>query len=215
MAEAIAASQRCGSRRLGEWPVTMLGFLEFSLGNYEAAIETVKPLMPNAGGGPGLDGDHQRVLRAGRRRGVDPLGQARRGRADGRGCSSATANRLDRPWMKAVGARCRAMLLAAQGDVDGRQPRCRAGAHRARPAADAVRTCPHPAARRSAAAQAAPKGPGRNDSAGGAEDIRGLNIRLWADRARAELARADVGTRRMSSASARPSSGWPSWRPQV
>ena len=43
--EALAASERCGSRRLGEWPVTMLGFLEVSLGNYEAAIETLKPLM--------------------------------------------------------------------------------------------------------------------------------------------------------------------------
>ena len=38
VAEAIAASERCGSRRLGEWPVTMLGFLDVSLGNYEAAI---------------------------------------------------------------------------------------------------------------------------------------------------------------------------------
>jgi DNA-binding CsgD family transcriptional regulator len=28
-------------------------------------------------------------------------------------------HRLDRPWMLAVGARCRAMLLAAQGDIEG------------------------------------------------------------------------------------------------
>jgi DNA-binding CsgD family transcriptional regulator len=28
-------------------------------------------------------------------------------------------SRLDRTWMLAVGARCRAMLMAAQGDVDG------------------------------------------------------------------------------------------------
>ena len=27
--------------------------------------------------------------------------------------------RLDRPWMLAVGARCRSMSLAARGDVDG------------------------------------------------------------------------------------------------
>jgi hypothetical protein len=45
VAEATAASERCGSRRLGEWPVAMLGFLDVSLGNYEAAIETLKPLM--------------------------------------------------------------------------------------------------------------------------------------------------------------------------
>ena len=43
--EAMAASERCGSRRLGEWPVTMLGFLDVSLGNYEAAIGTLAPLM--------------------------------------------------------------------------------------------------------------------------------------------------------------------------
>ena len=48
---------------------------------------------------------------------------------------------------------------------------------------------------------AAPKGPSRNDSPSGVEDVRGLNIPLWADRARDELARADVGTRRMSSLS--------------
>jgi len=46
VAEALAASERCGSRRLGEWPVTMLGFLEVSLGNYEAALTTVAPLLP-------------------------------------------------------------------------------------------------------------------------------------------------------------------------
>ena len=28
-------------------------------------------------------------------------------------------SRLDRTWMLAIGARCRAMLMAAQGDIDG------------------------------------------------------------------------------------------------
>ena len=43
--EALAASSRCGSRRLAEWPVTLLGFLEVSLGNYEAALATLAPLL--------------------------------------------------------------------------------------------------------------------------------------------------------------------------
>ncbi len=85
VADALAASERCGSRRLGEWPVTMLGFLDVSLGNYEAAIETRRAVDADAGGGPGFDGGHQRVLRSRCRRGPHPLGQARRGRADDRG----------------------------------------------------------------------------------------------------------------------------------
>jgi tetratricopeptide (TPR) repeat protein len=44
-ADALAAAERCGSRRLSEWPITSLGFLEVSLGNYEAALGTLAPLL--------------------------------------------------------------------------------------------------------------------------------------------------------------------------
>lgn len=51
--QALAASARCGSRRLGEWPVTMLGFLEVSLGNYQAALTTLEPLLARLNAAPG------------------------------------------------------------------------------------------------------------------------------------------------------------------
>ena len=43
--DALAAAERCGSRRLSEWPITSLAFLEVSLGNYEAALGTLAPLL--------------------------------------------------------------------------------------------------------------------------------------------------------------------------
>ena len=40
--EALAAGQRSSSRSLSEWPVTVLGFLDVSLGNYAAALTTLQ-----------------------------------------------------------------------------------------------------------------------------------------------------------------------------
>ena len=172
VADALAASQRCGSRRLGEWPVTMLGFLELSLGNYEAAMETVAPLMPmlevfpdsteiiNASYVPDAA---EALIHLGRLAEAEPLVALLERNGD----------RLDRPWMKAVGARCRAMLLAAQGDVHGanRAAKLALIEHDRLP-------MPFERARTQLLAgqllaQTAPKGPGRNDSAGSAQDIRG------------------------------------------
>ena len=42
-AEAYAAGQRSSSHNLSEWPVTVLGFLEVSLGNYLSALTTLQP----------------------------------------------------------------------------------------------------------------------------------------------------------------------------
>jgi len=43
--EAVAVAQRCGSMRMGEWPVTLRAFLEVSCGNYQAALDAVAPLL--------------------------------------------------------------------------------------------------------------------------------------------------------------------------
>jgi hypothetical protein len=116
-AEALAAGQRCDSHRLAEWPVTNLGFLEVSLRNYEAAVHALAPLMGMLDRMPQsteiiaasfIPDAAEALIALGRvdeaERIVDVL--ERNGR------------RLDRPWMLAVGARCRAMLLAARGDID-------------------------------------------------------------------------------------------------
>ncbi len=117
-ADALAAAQRCGSRRLSEWAITSLGFAEVSLGNYEAALHTLGPLLavfeqmsnsteiiaasfiPDAAEamiGLGRLDDAEQIVNVLERNG----------------------DRLDRTWMLAVGARCRSMLLAARGDVEG------------------------------------------------------------------------------------------------
>ena len=116
--EAMAASARCGMNTIAEWPVTVLGFLEVSLGNYEAALAALAPLVRNI---------------------TAPLASAEIIAASfipdavealvnlGRLSEAAAlidilernGSRLDRPWTLAVGGRGRGMLLAAQGDVDG------------------------------------------------------------------------------------------------
>lgn len=115
--EALAASERSGSRRLAEWVITALGFLEVSVGNWDAALTALQPLLAMHRAAP----DSTEIVAAsfipdvveayvelGRADEAEPLADAlqRNGR------------RLDRPWMLAVGARCRAMLLAARGDTE-------------------------------------------------------------------------------------------------
>ncbi|MDY6999294.1 MAG: AAA family ATPase, partial [Actinomycetota bacterium] len=42
---ALAASMRCGAHILAVWPLSALGMLEVSLGNYDSAVDTLKPLL--------------------------------------------------------------------------------------------------------------------------------------------------------------------------
>jgi DNA-binding CsgD family transcriptional regulator len=95
-----------------------LGFLEVSLGNHQATIATLEPLILMLLAAPdgtevGLAGFVPDAVEAyvalGKLDEAEPLVAAleRNGR------------RLDRPWMLAVGGRCRAMMLAAEGDLDG------------------------------------------------------------------------------------------------
>jgi ATP/maltotriose-dependent transcriptional regulator MalT len=116
-AEAMAAGQRCASQRLGEWPITNLAFLEVSLGNYEAALQTLEPLLSMHDGMPHsteiiaasfIPDAAEAMIALGRlddaERIIDAL--------------ERNGQRLDRAWMLAVGARCHGMLLAARGDID-------------------------------------------------------------------------------------------------
>jgi DNA-binding CsgD family transcriptional regulator len=114
--EAIAAAQRCDSSRLGEWPVTLRAFLEVSCGNYQAALDAVTPLLPMAQVFPDateiiaasyLPEAIEAMIGVGQLDDADPLIDTleRNGR------------RLDRAWMLSAAMRCRAMLLAARGDL--------------------------------------------------------------------------------------------------
>jgi DNA-binding NarL/FixJ family response regulator len=115
--DAIDASKRSGTGWHDDWSVTALGFLETSLGNYDAALNALGPLLskfdpssyPTEIFAASFLPDAVEALTAlGRADEAEPLVDAleRNGR------------RLNRAWMLAVGARCRAMVQAARGDVE-------------------------------------------------------------------------------------------------
>jgi DNA-binding NarL/FixJ family response regulator len=115
--DALAAAQRCDSPALVTvWPTTTLGFLEVSLGNYDAALSTLQPLLialaqaPQATEiflAPFVPDAAEALIALSRFDDAETLIKVFEG----------NGRRLDRPWMLATAARCRAMLLAAQRDL--------------------------------------------------------------------------------------------------
>ena len=110
----LTAMRNRSSSHIADWPGMTLCFLEESLGNHREALEALDPAfladrMPcteqmyawhlpdviEAMVGVGRLDDAETLTRALEQNGA----------------------RHDRAWMKSVGARCRAMLLAARGDV--------------------------------------------------------------------------------------------------
>lgn len=122
-AQAFTVAERCNSSRLGVWVVASLGFLEVSLCDHQAAVEVLAPAVEAWSAlpattelvtAPFLPDAAEALIGVGRlddaQHLVDTL--------------EANGRRLDRPWMLAVGARCRALLLAAGGDVAGAVAAC-------------------------------------------------------------------------------------------
>lgn len=118
LAEASAASSRSGFVAMGEWPATVRGFLEVSQGNYRAALTTLTPLIARVTAFPEateinaasfIPDAVEALIQTGRADEAEPLSDV----------LYTNGRRLDRPWMLAVGGRCRSMLLAARGDIDG------------------------------------------------------------------------------------------------
>jgi DNA-binding CsgD family transcriptional regulator len=114
--EARAANLRCGSDRLAELPATALGFLEVSLGNYEAALGAIAPLTAKVQAAPNateiiaagfIPDAVEAMVALGRLESANQLvaGLLRNG------------ERLQRDWMLAIGGRGRGMLLAARGQT--------------------------------------------------------------------------------------------------
>jgi ATP/maltotriose-dependent transcriptional regulator MalT len=97
-------------------PTASLAFLDVSLGNYEAAADILKPLLaefdPLHGTelvvGGFLPDAIETLVALGRQDEAEPLVVT----------LETNGARLDRPWMQAVGARGRAMVLAARRDLD-------------------------------------------------------------------------------------------------
>jgi DNA-binding CsgD family transcriptional regulator len=192
---AITMHQRCGARMLAEWPITLLGFLEVSLGHYEAALTALQPVlsryaerrfgtelhvaafMPEA---------VEAMVQLGRLDEAEPLVDV----------LESSGRRLDRAWMLAVGGRCRAMLLAAGGAVD-------AATECAQVALVEHDRLPMPfeRARTQLLLGQLQRRQRRKDAATTTLSealtvFEAMGIPLWADRARAELERTNVGHRR-------------------
>jgi DNA-binding CsgD family transcriptional regulator len=192
-AEAMAASQRCASHRLGEWPITNLAFLEVSLGNYEAALRTLAPLLSMHDGMPrsteiiaaSFIPDAAEAMIA-----LDRLDDAER-IID---ALERNGQRLDRAWMLAVGARCHGMLLAARGDIDAASE----AAERALRQHERL-PMPFELARTQLLVGQLQRRQRHREAAGATlrealATFENLGTPLWAERARAELNRAS-GTR--------------------
>lgn len=116
-AAAIDAARRHNLNFLTIAPTASLIFLEVSLGNYQAAFQTLEPQLAAFDAVHGteimiggfLPDAVETLVALGRSEEAGPLVLA----------LETNGARLDRPWMLAVGGRCRAMLLAACGDLAG------------------------------------------------------------------------------------------------
>lgn len=193
-AAARAASLRSGSARLGEWPTNAVGFLEVSVGNYGAALAALEPMstrfkaapnateMITAWSAPDVV---EAMVNLGQHDSAEPLVAM----------LEHNGRRVDRPWMLATGARCRAMVLAARGDVAAAVPV-------ARQAMVEHERLPMPFERaRTQLVLGKLLRRKRLKDAGAAvlrealDTFEQLGTPLWADRVRAELGRANIGPR--------------------
>ena len=115
--EALVVGRRCDSGRLSAWAVTALGFLELSIGNHEAALRHLDPLVAEWRQLPGateivtapfLPDAVEAMIVAGRFDDAERIVEV----------LERNGERVGRPWTCAVAARCRSMLQAARGDIE-------------------------------------------------------------------------------------------------
>ncbi|HEX7826506.1 MAG TPA: LuxR family transcriptional regulator, partial [Mycobacterium sp.] len=113
---ALQAAEACGAPRMAEWPLMAKGFMEVSLSKYDDAAVTFAPMVSRLGvipcaeimSGWYLPNAAEAMVALSRLDEAEPLIEELE--------RSGAAH--DRPWMLAAGARCRALWLAAKGDVD-------------------------------------------------------------------------------------------------
>ncbi|MDT5338163.1 MAG: hypothetical protein QOD90_3668 [Mycobacterium sp.] len=99
------------------WPMMALGFLEVSVGNYAEALNVLQPLLSRWQRAVDVDivtfhcipDAVEAMIATNVLDDVEELVVS----------LEHHGARLDHPWMSAVGARCRSMLLAVRGDLDG------------------------------------------------------------------------------------------------
>ncbi|WP_353361468.1 AAA family ATPase [Mycobacterium sp.] len=192
-AAALAIARECRSPRLAEWPTMSLGFLAVSLGDYPQALTSLQPMLDVFDALPGseimtatfIPDAVEAMIGVGRHADAVPLIEE----------LEQNGALLGRSWMIAVGARCRSMWLAATGDV----------AAATRMAEDAMTEherlpMPFERARTLLLLGQLQRRQRRKESAAATlrealEAFEAMGTPLWADRARAELARTNVAPR--------------------
>jgi ATP/maltotriose-dependent transcriptional regulator MalT len=193
-AAALAIAHECGSPRLAEWPVMSLGLLEVSLGRYAKALTALQPMLDVFDDLPGAEimiatfipDAVEAMVAVGRHTEAEPLIEA----------LENNGSRLDRAWMLAVGARCRSMWLAARSDVAAAM---RMAEHAM--AEHARLPMPFERARTQLLLGQLQRRQRQKDAASNTfrealQAFDAMGAALWADRARAELARAKVARTR-------------------
>lgn len=117
---ALTLAQNCDAPRMTEWPIMTLGFLDVSRGDYKAALIALEPMLARFGVLPGNEIMHgwyladavEAMVASGRLEDAEPIV----------GALEQDGSRTGRSWMQAAGARCRGMVLAAQGALDDALP---------------------------------------------------------------------------------------------
>ena len=196
-AAALRIAEVCHSPRLAEWPTMSLGFLEVSLGRYAEALTTLQPMLDAFDSLPGTEimtatfipDAVEAMVALGRHADAEPLIEA----------LERNGNRLSRHWMIAVGARCRSMVLAARGDVTAASCLIRdaLAEHQKVP-------MPFERARTQLLFGQLERRQRKKETATAAlqealQSFEDMGAPLWADRARAELARVKVAPSRETS----------------
>jgi len=177
-----------------QWPILTLAFIEVSLGNHQAAIAIMEPLIAYLDAAPDaaefipavfVPDAVEALISLGRLAEAQPLIDRllRNGR------------KTSRPWMLAIGGRCQAMLLAARGDTDKAHEAAREAVvyHEQLP-------MPFERARTQLLVGQLQRRLRQTAAAAGSfqealTTFEDLNIPLWAERARTELDRTNVGPR--------------------
>jgi DNA-binding CsgD family transcriptional regulator len=192
--EALACFRRSGMLTLAQGPVATLGFVELSRGDHEAALAVLDPLLARLRVAPDameiilvsfVPDAIEALVALDRLDQAEPLVTA----------LETNGQRLDRPWLLAVGGRGRSMIEAAHGELEA----ARASAQRA--LVDHGRLAmPFDRARTQLVLGQIQRRLRQKDAATSTltealATFEELGTPRWADRARAELARVGQGRR--------------------
>ncbi len=208
VADALEIGRRTGTFRLAERVLAALAFLEVSLGNYEAAVTTLRPVLssfdpestptelPSAGFLPDAI---EALVQLGRHAEAEPL------------IDRARAQRPQaRPRLDVCGRRALPSHAAGGPGRPRWRPRSRTGGDdRARGPADAVRAGAHAAAVGPARASTTQEGVGIGQPAGGARHLRAAATSRCGPTGPAPNWSARTSGHGKADSSRRPSSGSP------